>query len=661
MIEDSTIVKIISQKLGECDEAIGSVQARDRIKAMRYYLGEPFGNEVEGRSQVVSRDVAEAIDGMMPSLLRIFAGGHNTVRFDPRTKADEALAEQATDFVNWIWNSENRGFAIFYEWFKDALLYRLGVLKIWWDEAPLVKTETYQGLTDAELTNLLNQDGVVAVAHDSRPDPNPPAGMPLARLHQVTVRITKSSGRVRIETVPPEAFLVSAATVDLARADFIAHRLRRTAGDLLAMGFDSATIARLTSDSTAGLESLENQLRNQLNGGLGTGSAASSDDPAMRPITVVEAYLRIDCDGDGIAELRQITIAEGKGDSSSGWIILDNQPIDNHPFAVLTPVLMPHSLVGRSVADQTQDLQLLKSTLLRQMLDNLYLTNNPEKEVVEGQANLEDLLSSRPGGIKRVKQPNVIRMLETPFVAGASFPMLDYIDRDLEQRTGVTRLNQGLDPDAINRTATGASLLAHAGMQRVELIARVFAETGVRQAFRRILELVCKYQQKQQTIRLRDSWVDIDPRSWDGDWDMTVEVGIGTGSREQQVVQMMQLLQINSQVIAAQGGVNGPILDWSRLYDQLVKLGELMGIKNTESYFNNPETMMTAMPPQPMAPPLPSPAEVAMQLAQAKAANDIQIMQAKAAASNQIAAEKAMTEMQIAAAKAGQQTTEVRP
>ncbi|MCX8500739.1 MAG: hypothetical protein ORO03_03455, partial [Alphaproteobacteria bacterium] len=641
---EARLLKIIAQKIAEAESHYGATAVQDRSRAMRFYLGEPFGNEVEGRSQVVSRDVAEAVDGMMPSLMRLFASGSSVVRFEPRTPQDEPLAQQATDFVNWLWNSQNSGFANFYEWFKDALLYRLGVLKIWWDAQPEVTTATYRGLTDAELTTLLGQEGVEPIAHSAAPDPNPPAGQPLARLHEVTVRVVRNPGRIRIETVPPEDFLVTAAP-SLDKADLVAHRLRRTAGDLLAMGFSAERIAELSTDGGGARLSPEQQLRGRLSSGL----IQPSEDPAMRPITVIECYLRVDGDGDGIAELRQITVAEGSHGAGGRLVILENQPVDNHPFALLTPVLMPHSLVGRSVADQTQDLQLIKSTLLRQMLDNLYLTNNPEKEVVEGLANLEDLMSSRPGGIKRVKQPNVIRMLETPFVAGASFPMLDYIDKALEQRTGVTRLNQGLDPDSLNQTATGANLLANAGMQRVELIARLFAETGVKQAFRRILELVCKYQPKQQMIRLRDSWVEIEPRSWEYDWDMTVEVGIGTGSREQQIQQMSQLLQIDSQIIAAQGGVVGPLLDWPHLYEQLAKLVEMLGLKSPERFFIRPTPL--AESGQPPLPPPPPAAAVEMELALAKAANEIMIMRAKAAASNEIAAQKAALEIQLQAAR----------
>ena len=228
-IDEARLLKIVAQKIAEAENHYGTAATLDRGRAMKFYLGEPFGNEVEGRSQVVSRDVAEAVDGMMPSLMRLFASGSSVVRFEPRTPQDEPLAQQATDFVNWLWSSQNPGFANFYEWFKDALLYRLGVLKIWWDAQPEVTTATYRGLTDAELATLLGQEGVEPIAHSAAPDPNPPGGQPLARLHEVTVRVTRSPGRIRIETVPPEDFLVTAAP-SLDKAEMIAHRIAADGG-----------------------------------------------------------------------------------------------------------------------------------------------------------------------------------------------------------------------------------------------------------------------------------------------------------------------------------------------------------------------------------------------------------------------------------------------
>jgi hypothetical protein len=691
-MDDGKLKAIVEAKIVNALGYQGGRLAADRMQAMRYYRGEPFGNEIDGRSQVVSRDVAEAVDSMLPSLVRMFTAGDRVVEFLPRRPDDELQAAQATDFVNWIWNSQNPGFRTFYTWFKDALLQKVGVVKIWWDATPTVSTEFYQGLTDQELDLLLDDDDVEPIEYTRYPDPHPapfrlalnpafplPAGPsaserapeaggagdgdtdadrspgaapPVAYLHDVKVRVTNREGRVAICPVPPEEFLIDRRAVALEEAPFIAHRVRRTISELLEQGYPRALVSTIEAD--ADVEFSQERIERFRDEDEMPWRGASALDPSMREVWLTECYVKVDYDGDGIAEMRKVTVA-----GSTGVVILENEEIDDHPFAALTPILMPHKFFGQSVADQVMDLQLIKSTLLRQMLDNLYLTNNPEKEVVEGQVNLDDLLTSRPGGLKRVKQPGSINVLETPFVAGATFPMLDYIDTAREQRTGVTRYNQGLDADTLNKTATGVNLIANAGMQRLELTARLFAETGVAQAFRRILQLVCQYQQKPRIVKLRGMWVPIDPREWSSEYDLSIAVGLGTGSKQQQIEQLTALFGLDQQIIAAQGGANGPLLTWSNLYAQLAKLIEAVGLKTPERYFTDPATQPPAPPPQQpvdpnaaMAQAALAKAQVDIQVAKAKAAAEIEMMQAKAQAELALNHEKARADAVLNVRKA---------
>ncbi|MCX8505676.1 MAG: hypothetical protein ORN98_03565 [Alphaproteobacteria bacterium] len=682
--------KLTALLAAKIDQAVQQqqIQARDREQALRYYRGELFGNEVDGRSQIVSRDVADAIDGMMPSLLRIFSSGSDVVRFVPRQAEEEALAKQVTQYVNYIWNNANPGFSTYYQWFKDALLFRLGVVKIWWDAAPRRITLAYAGLNRAELGLLLQDEGV-QLLHWQSNDGNEGDGENLPDLGnsaelaggfssaedtlRFDVKICQSDlkGRVAVVPVPPEEFLYDINAASIETADFVAHRMQMTTSDVIAQGFDEDLVRQLTKNNpnAAGSLSQNSEKLNRLGRTSHDHNVDSGQfDPASSLLWVTECYVHVDMDGDGLTEWHKITVASSAGvagkkpgtQHGNGLVILADEEIEQLPFACLTPILMPHQCVGRSVADQVMDLQLIKSTLLRQMLDNLYLTNNPEKEVVEGLANVEDLLTSRPGGIKRVKQAGVIRTLETPFVAGATFPMLDYIDTARQQRTGLIAMNQGLDADTLNKTATGINLLANAGKERVELIARVFAETGVRQAFRRILELVSKHENQSQILKLNGQFVPINPQNWRSDWDMTIEVGIGTGTREAQIAQIGALMQVSQHIVAQQGGLNGPLVTWQNLFDQISKYVELMGLQAGDRYFSDPMPILAAQAaqaqrmaelqaanPSDLANPLQNPA-----LAQQIAESQLRIHEARSKAMIDLEAHQAKAEFNLAVEKA---------
>jgi hypothetical protein len=385
---------------------------------------------------------------------------------------------------------------------------------------------------------------------------------------------------------------------------------------------------------------------------------SSTLDPTMREIWVTECYLRVDYDGDGVAELRKVTVA---GDGAS--VVLENVEADDHPFASVTPIPMPHKFHGMSIADQTVDLQLIKSILWRGALDALYLSNAPQMGAVEGQVNLDDLLNRRPGGIVRIKSPTALVPIPTAPLGGDVFQMIEYIDTVREQRTGVTRYNQGLDPDTLNKTATGINAIQNAAQQRLELIARVFAETGVKRAFRRILELVCKHQQKPKIIRLRQRWVAMDPREWNDEMDMTVTVGLGTGNRDQQVSHIMNLLQLDQQIVQMQGNIAGPLVTGVNIYNKLAKLVEASGLKAVDSYYTDPRTMPPMQSP-PVPPPAPPPVDpmmlqqqLALQIEQQQLVQEpkIEEMKARIRAATEIqkAQIEAASNLEIARLRAG--------
>ncbi len=578
----------------EIDDSLGHLAgelSEQRRKALRYYLGEPFGNEVDGRSRVVSTDVADVIEWILPSLLKIFTAGDDVVRFEPTGPEDEEVARQATEYVNWIFQRDNGGFLVLYAMFKDALLQKNGFAKVWWEEAETSRRETYRGKTLEEMQLVLADPDVEPVEHGSYRPAVPgigPAGGPVdstLELHDFVVRRRQATGSVRVMPVPPEEFLISRRARSIEDAAFVAHRLRKTVSELKEMGYDGDVIDRL---SGAGDDDLTGEARERsMFEDEGDQPFAAGANRAMREIWITECYVRVDWDGDGIAERRKVTVG------GSGQEILDNEPWDGPvPFVSVTPILMPHRFFGLSVADLVMDLQLIKSTILRQILDNLYLSNNG-RHIISDQVNLDDMLTARPGGLVRLKNGALpaqghVLPLDTPLVAAQAFPMLEYIDGIRENRTGVTRYNQGLHADTLNKTASGITQIMSAAQQRIELIARVFAETGIKDLFRKVLELVGRHQHAPRIVRLRNRWVPMDPRSWSTGMDVSINVGLGTGNKDQMLVHLQNLLGIQVQAVRFQGGVDGPLVTLENLYNTLAKLVENAGLKSADPYFTEP-------------------------------------------------------------------------
>lgn len=618
MLSDAEVLTLTEARVRDGVGYLTSSMQAHREKAAKYYRGDAFGNEVAGRSEVVSRDVAQYVDTVMPSLMRIFASGDEVVAFEPMEPGDEAAAEQASDYVNWIWNNQNPGFKIFHDWFKDALLNKLGVVKIWWDEAIERTREEYQGLTVEEFA-ILQGDPDVEISDLEAIAAIGPDGMPTQAFNVVVSR-KNVMGQCVVEPLPGEEFIFGRRAKSDTDADVLAHRGRKTRSDLIEIGYDRDLVDTLFMGDDGTLTS-ERITR-----------FADVDDVPIRmsnpgdtsaEVEVIEAYLRLDRDEDGIAEYLKVVY--------SGKTVLEVEEVDDHPFAILSPILMPHRLVGMSLADSLFDIQLIKSTLLRQYLDNAYLQNMPQLGVVDGQVNVDDVLTRRPGGIIRMKNPNALIPLPTQPLGGDAFAMIEYWDSVAEQRTGATRYNQGLDADTLNKTASGINLIQNAAAQRLELIARIYAETGVKRAFKRILSLVCKHQQKPRMIRLRNQWVPMDPRGWKDGMDITVSVGLGNGNKDQIVAHMMTLLQMDQQIIQMQGGAQGPLVTMENVYAKLKKLLAAVGLKGVEQYYTDPKNAPQQAPqPPPEVMKAQMEAQARMQETQAKLAADQQKAQMQA-------------------------------
>jgi hypothetical protein len=606
MLDSGTIKGILEN---EIDNAIGYLDTEtieQRTKALEYYLRNPYGNEVEGRSQIVTGEVAEAIDGALPQLIRTFTTTEDIVYFEPKSPGDEESAKQATDYCNWVFYRENDGLIILHNWFKDALLQKTGIVKSYWDERVDVRKEEYGNLSEDELALLLSDQSLKVVKQEIEYTEQQDMMGNIIQIpsYEVYVQRTEESGQVKIENIPPEEFLIAKSARNVEESVFVAHRRLLPRSDLIAMGYDKDIVDDLPTYND--LEFSEERVARFPDGEQPDQN--TSLDFSMQTLEVYECYIRIDEDEDGIAELRRIVYC--------GSEILEDEECDYVPFHSICPIPIPHKFIGQSLADRVMDIQLEKSTITRQSLDNMYLTNNARIGAVDGQVNMDDLLNATPGGIIRIKNPNALVPLTVQSVFGQAMPMLEYLDQVQAKRTGVNEAQQGLDPDVLsNVTAAAVAAMMKSNSGKLELIARIFAETGVKSLFKGILHLMTKYQNKPKIIRMRGQYATFDPRTWANEYDISVNVGLGSGDREQKLTMLQMVLAKQEQIIQQYGPAN-PLVSVGQYRNTLAKFIEAAGFKDASEFMNEitPEQNAALSQPQPPSPD--AQAQVAEMLAQ---------------------------------------------
>jgi len=614
-VTDIELRSIINSEINNSIGFMGSNLTSQRKKSIEYYMGEKLGTEIDGRSQVVSTDVADTVETILPNLLRIFTASDQVVRCEPTKSEDVPIADQATNYINYIFNKDNNGFSILYTWFKDALLEKNGIVKVFWDESKSVEQETYENLDDQEYALLIDDENVEVVEEETFEDTKAKeqleqmkqlaeaqgqevGDIPTPMLHNCIIKRTSKGGKVKIENVPPEEFLIQKTAKSIEDANFVAHRVLKTRSDLIEMGFDKEIVENLPTSNNIIL----NDERLTRYSDIDESPFENAPDNSTAEVEIYECYMKVDMDGDGVAELRKVTVA-----GAGGYTILENMACDNIPFCSLTPIPMPHRFYGRSVAELVEDVQLIKSTVMRQLLDNMYLTNNNRVAIMDGMVNLDDLLTSRPGGVVRTKQPpqQVMMPMQSQAISQQAFPLLEYLDTIRETRTGITRYNQGLDADSLNKTATGVNAIMTQSQMRMELIARVFSETGIKDLFRRIFELTCKYQDKERIVELNNQFIPVKPTEWRNKFNVSISVGLGSGSKEQQIMMLNNILERQLQAFNLQGGQEYPMVSLKNIYNSLAKIIENAGLKNVENYFVNPDQgkqMVQPKPPPPLTP-----------------------------------------------------------
>lgn len=632
--------------------------AQERALAYDYYYGRPFGNEMEGRSQVISADVAQAVDAALPDIMEVFVGSDQAVEFSPRNAEDVPAAEQATIGANYVFFTQNNGYALAHDFLKDGLLQKTGAFKWTWDTSIVMSEKRYVGLDDGTFQVLGDDPDVEIVAHSEYQDPDwqmpqmQPMGQPMQppMLHDCIARARKEAGRIKIIVPPPEEILISpdAMTLDVMAMPFIAHTPLLTASDLRQMGIPDNIIAQLPKGDENPLEQerIARKDRVDANATLLDEGDSTQDDVYRYN----ECYLRLDVDGDGIAELRKVCMV--------GDTVLHNEPVDHIPIAIWTPKVMPHEVVGISLADDVMDLQLLKSTIWRMTMDSWYQSVFP-RLVVQGDVNMDDVLTLKPGAPIRTEPGAEVTPIAVPFTGQTGPQMLEYADQEKDNRIGFSAMGPGLDPESINKTATYVRQMTQQTNSRAKIIARNAAEFGFKPLFKGIAYLLAKHQQKPLIVRLTNKFVPIDPETWSKEYDMTCNVGLGIGSKEQQ---LMHLQALGGDLQAIAGTPFAPLLlDAMKIYNYVEKKANLAGFKDVSVFLNkpiDPQTGGVAQPPQqpnPMIQAEQIKAQAQAQAAQVKAQADREIESARAQADMQVQNVKIQTQAQLEMERTKQQ------
>jgi hypothetical protein len=561
-VKETEIKARVQQALQDAENHSSKVKT-DRRKALDYYSGEPVGDfarKHDWESSVVSTDVADTIEWMMPSLINIFVSGSKAVEFTPQNPEDEQASKQSTEYINYLFFKKNEGFKVLNTLFKDALLQKTGVVKVFWDTEKVQKVERYSGLTQEQLIALDNDENVEITEASSDMSGN----------FDVVAHRSLSKGGVVVQNVPPNDFYVSSRAHDTESADFLCHKVSRTLSELRASGYKN--VDKITSEQTTYSEANSNSTIFQNDYEVDFNDRSNIDKTLQR-VTLAECYMQIDVNGDGIAEWRKIVLA--------GNQILENVEIDAHPFVAVSPIPLPHTFYGLSVADLAMSPQKSKTAILRAMLDGLYRTIRPRYAVLNGKVDYNELVSPSPWVTVQDQTAITPLQLGQPDIANG-MAMLEFLETSKENRTGWTRYSQGTSSDSLNQTATGVNIITARGDMRIQMIARVFAEYAVKPMFLKMLKLVCQYQDTKTMFRLNNKFIEVDPREWDTQFDVSINVGLGSGNKDQIAGHIMQLLNIQKE--ALQIGVATP----ENIYKAALKLAENLGLSSSEDYFTDP-------------------------------------------------------------------------
>jgi len=607
------LVGVIKSEMDDAKDFIHQVGA-ERAESTEYYLGtEPEGTS-SMQSEFVSTDVRDSVLFMLPSIMRTFFGTKKIVEFVPKGPEDIEVAQQQTDYINYVIQQKNPGFQVLYDVFKDALVRKTGFVKVFWDDSVTATTHEFTNI-DPQSYQALIMDKNVEVIEESVTNEtiitmDPVSGEEVVQeipaSYDLKIRRLKPKDQVCIESVPPEEVLISRHARDIETASYVAHRMIKSVSDLVAMGYDQEEMEQYAGYGGSALdpESYEEQeARNPFDNMV----YPDRNDAGGKDVLYVEHYLYYDYDDDGIDERIKVCTA------GNGLEVLNIEPLDELPICMFCPDPEPHTAIGSCPADYLKPIQAAKSQIMRDTLDSLGHSIFPRMGVVEGQVNIDDVLNTDIGQPIRMRAPGMVQPFAVPFVGKEAFPVLGYLDEAKENRTGVSKASAGLNAEALQSTTSAAVTATMSGAQgRVELICRHFAEGGLKTMFKTVNNLVIKHQEAQDVFRLNGKFIPVDPRYWDSDKDMVVNVAISKSSDEEKFQVLTGLASKQEQIMQTLGPQN-PLVSMQQYANTLTRMIELAGFQDAQSFVN---TEVPPMPPQPQEPPKPDAAEM---LAQAEA------------------------------------------
>jgi uncharacterized protein YihD (DUF1040 family) len=585
-LTNKQVIDLVNQEFEDAMGTPGGDLSKERALAMRYYQRGALGNEEKANSKAVTSDVMEVIDGIMPPLMRMFTSKDNLLTFDGHNPSDELAAEQESDYVSHVFFKKNPAFEIIFFWCFDALLQKVGYVKSYWDEFEDVTTEQYKGLTEEELLGLMEDDELEAVEREERTETvSDGLGNQVAMpVHDVKFRRVRKQGVARVVNVPPDELRISADAnrLDPSSARMVGHERYVTRGELLEMGFDKKIVNDLPAEAVS-VDSTEKSERKSKSDDRKI-QQGENQDKSQDNILLREGYIHVDMDGDGRAELKQVYSANG--------VELEISDFDRQPFHALCSSPLPHKHVGMATAEKVMDNQLITSTLLRQILDNLYHTNNPGHAVWEqgiGEGTMDALLTRKIGSVTTFARPvgESYQAMPVPFTAGASFPMLEYFDKVKRDRTGVASDSESLKPDALKHIQQSVMMqVLDTNKAKIELIARIFAETGFKTLFLHLHELILKHQQKEEIVKLRGTYVPVNPQEWRTRRDMTVNIGLGIGTREQNLLHLEAIWAKQREMVEG-GGMNLTVTP-RNIFNTASEIVKNANLKEPQMFFTDP-------------------------------------------------------------------------
>lgn len=605
-MSDQEILVAIEKGVKESVGYHDSKLSRERQDVLQYFHGERPKPQHAGNSKYVSMDVYDAVESSKAVLLETFAAGSQIIDFTPQGPEDVIPARIATLYTDYVVHRQNNGYQIFSDIITDGLLARVGVAKVYWDKRETRTEEEFEGLTTEEFDALLTQPDVEIDSYEVDD-----SGLVSGSVYRV-----KDTSQVCIEPIPPEQFLISNRAKSIADAAFVAHRVEKTKSELLEDGYDRKIVGKLYDSE----EALYQEEKDARFSEMDDNNVGVDDDfqDQTKKVTVYEVYINLDTEGTGVAKLYKIIKA--------GSYILDREEVDRRPFIPFVPLPIPHSFYGSNFAKKIIPIQNARTTLMRGILDHTVITNNPRYQVVKGAlVNPRELLDNRIGGVVNVTRPDGISPLAQASLNPFVFQTIQLLDEDKEDTTGISKLSQGLNKDAVSKQNSSAMVEQLVGLsqQRQKIIARNFANHFLIPLYLEVYRLVIENEDKKKIVELAGEWMELTPSRWSERLDVQVALKLGYGEQENEAKKYLAL----HQMLTADPGIQ-PMYGIEQRYNMLRAFMENSGVKNVSDFL---------IPPQNIEPPQPDPMQVAAMEMQKKQMElqERQVMVAEAKAANE--------------------------